>query len=364
MRFSKYLPVLFIIILFSCDRQPATDSDIHPLVADILFDKLMPEHEILVNHAEPSVRGSIYIIGGENACKALSSAFQKCDAFDNVNGRHVSDGLPDFSGETICMVIDDAAYPYWDYVQNNGQERMREHFIRQTISSLDTLCNLSRYDLDGRGYRAYAKMIIVADPYYLSWGKKDVDYMFGNIGCGIPVVQPSDLLFDSLLSDGSTELNVGIICDSVFTRSSVYVETLKSKSGNQNASCFASSPVQGKSALISFLELYRQNGGRTPLDAILVEDISIDMDALRKDIALVRDLKRPEYLTYGKFLSENLRVIESSEVMTAFCYNFLRSSNLFTHKIAYPKLLSFRTYPHPDESIHSSLILQSDDVQD
>lgn len=364
MRIKKIFPIFLCILPLSCNRQQAFDSDTHPLVAQILSDKSNPAYVSLSSHAEPSLQGDIYIIGGETACKALSTLFLSRDAHDNVNGRLVEDGLPDFAGETVCMVIDDAAYPYWDFIQTKGRDRMREHFLRQTISSLDTLCNLSQYDLEGKGHRDEAKIIILADPYFLSWGKKDVDLLFAATGCKVPVLQPSDLMFAKLLEDGPAPANVGIICDSIFTRSTIYTESLKSKAEGSDIKCFASAPTPGKSALFSFLDRYRENGGRTPLDAILIEDCSVDMAAFKRDITMSKDLNRPEYLTYGKLLSEGFRLIESSDVVMEYCFAFLRTSNLFTHKIAHPKLVSYRTCPHPDEDSHSFLILQSDDVQD
>lgn len=364
MKFAKHFLILICIFSTSCRMQSVSDSTTHPLVAAILSDKALPEYGRLASHTEPSINGDIYLIGGEKACKALSSVLLNYDAHNNVTGRHVPDGLPDFAGETVAMVIDDAAFPYWDFIQENGQEKMREHFLRLALSSLDTLSNLSVYDLEGKGRRDDAKIIIIADPYYLSWGKKDVDFLFENTLCRVPVLQPSDLLFEKLFSDPPAELNVGILCDSVFTRSSVYTECLKAQAGRPDVGSFAASPVAGKSALFSFLDLYRTNGGRAPINVLLVDDPTVDMDSLNKDLVKSKNLNRPEYLTYGKLLSDDLRIIESSDVVSDFCYSFLREYNLFTHKIAYPKLVSFRTSSIPDSESQDFLILQSDDVQD
>ena len=55
--------------------------------------------------------------------------FLTLDKFDNITGKPVPDGIPDFGGENFQFLIDKANGPYIDYIEAGNTAFLKEHLM-------------------------------------------------------------------------------------------------------------------------------------------------------------------------------------------------------------------------------------------
>lgn len=104
------------------------------------------------------------------------------DEFDNIDARKISDGLPDFAGETIVSVLDFADTPYDSLAGTaKGRDELRELAVRRSLDALRT--------------PARCKILIICSPALSEYGGSDVSDLFERIGCDVPVIYSSDTTF-------------------------------------------------------------------------------------------------------------------------------------------------------------------------
>ena len=169
------------------------------------------------------------------------------------------------------------------------------------------------------------------------------------------------MMFNTIFGGERKAFNVGIICDSTYIGTGIYPAIFRSKAaehGLVGAHCF-----EGHGSLYGFLDEYIASGNTVPLDAILVDDISLDPEELAAELAAIRDFSREESMKYGKYIAPTLGISCSYILTMKECYRLLRSSGMFTHKIARPdfKLYSVKPRPQPDGT--RFLLIPVNDVQ-
>ncbi len=77
------------------------------------------------------------------------------------------------------------------------------------------------------------------------------------------------------------------------------------------------------------------------MDAILIDDMNIDLSAFNQSLSQITSVMNAESLTYGNLISPNFRIIDSRSRICAATYSILRTSNLFTHFISQPRKLDY-----------------------
>jgi len=359
--------LLLILALTSCDRNVQGGRDTIALVKAIASDNSRYEHVLLSSFSKLPSSGDICLIGSPESCRLISESFLACDIAENARGRDWSDGLKDFAGEIFASVSDGRFSPYGAFVAEHGRDSLRDLAVRLAIAALDSKCSASIYDLDGNLVKTPAKVIILADPWLLGCGKFDIDTLFAMTSCTVPVLSPQDLLLDAALGGEKKYFNIGIVCDSLYLKDGVYGELFAAKAREYDilgARCFPSPATGTVDVLASFLEDYVQSGNTDTLDAVLIDDWSVDEDALRKEIAAMRDYNREEYMRYGKLLSPHFTVFTSSSITMKSCYSLLRERSLFTHRIAQPRSRSYTVAPRLDANGTQFLLIPSENVQD
>ena len=364
-RVIKYiLPLLAIAA--SCTK-PATPGRLPvKLVTDIVSgaDK---GREVIAAAVNPSSSGEIFIAGSPVTAAQYKDKFVSCDIFENVRGNSWSDGLKDFAGETFSLISDWANAPYEHFSTSQaGSDSLRELAVRYALAALDTRCNVSVYDLDGNARKNSAKIIVLADPWIHEFGLFDVDTLFTLTSCTVPVISPQELLFDEVLGGEHKSFNIGLICDSLYLNKGIYGQIFRSKSKSHDVvgtRFFEGAVSGGAGSLFQFLDAYAEAGNVSPLDAILIDDPNVDMEELRKDLQAARDYSREEYFNYGKFVSPDICVHNSCDLVMRRCYAILRSGSLFTHRIAQPEFKNYTVSPRPwAEDMQFLLIPETDDV--
>ena len=344
--------ILALALFSACQRNTVETRPTIQYVRDILSDKATTEYQILSANAAPATTGDIVVIGSSSQCAALSTQLSFCDMFDNFDGTAGSDGLADFAGEYIYSIIDEAGGAYSSYLSEGRIEQLRENTVRSVICAVDSTYSLTAYDIEGKGRKSPAKVIVLSDVHQFVYGKFDVDSLFLSTGCGINVVTPVEAMVRHAVpavSDG--KLNIGVIASPEVTDSTIYNAALSEILGGREVSCYAShvAATDSTDAVLSFLDSYIASGASEPLDAILVDDYDLAPSFVREGIRRASSLMSSESLVYGKYLSENVRFACPAEAVSAACYRILRDQNLFTHMIALPQSITYKTIRHPED---------------
>ena len=335
----RYFSILIWILLaaVSCQQQVHHGRAAIPLVYDIVHGT-DPAARIIEAHGTPTSDGEVFLVGSPLYTSLLAGHFLECDIADNVRGRSWSDGLKDFAGETFSCIEDHSFAPYAHFASR--PDSLRELAVRYAIAALDTRCNVSIYDLDGNASKASAKMLVLSDPWLCRYGRFDIDTLFTLTGKGIPVVSPQQLMLDAVLSGEKKSFNVGIICDSSYVESGIYQELFRAACTEHDVMGARCTVASGN--LYRFLDAYLESGGSEPLDAILVDDLSADLEAIGSQVDAIHSYSREESMKYGRYISRNVRIIDACELTMRECYDILRSQ-----KIAQPDSRIYGVSPRP-----------------
>lgn len=344
------LYILFLALLTACQGHTIETRPTVQYVRDIISFKNAPEHLILASNPEPARTGDLVVIGSSAQCAAVSTQISMSDAVDNFDGAHAPDGLVDFAGEYIVSIVDDAEGSYASYLSSGREEQLRENTVRSVISAIDSTYSLTAYDLEGKGRKAPAKVIILADVQQYVYGHFDVDTLFSCTGCGINVVSAFESMVKSAVpAEGTGKLNIAVIASPEVSDSTVYYAALSEILSGREVDCFAAhAGADTTNAVLSLLDSYIATGHSEPLDVILVDDYDLAPSEIAEGLNRASSLMSSESLVYGKYLSDDVSFSCPAEAVSMSCYQILREQNLFTHKIALPQSFSYKTVKHPE----------------
>ncbi len=365
-RFFSCLTLLVCtFVLFSCKEQQEGGREPVPYVKEILLNGEAPERAVLraASNVEPS--SDISIIGTRGECDALSEFLSTYDVRDNVDARFVEDGLPDFAGETFVSIADEVSFR--DVVAAGDTMEVRRQTVLRVMAAIDTVTHLSPYDMEGVAGKLRSKMILLADPYMSYYGSFDVDTLFRHSGCGIEVISPLGLALDDLFAhSGGKALNVALLYNSELSDSTIYQAHFAAKArehSNTDARCYPFAVERSDSLFYHVLEEFGHNGGDAKLDALLVADASVDMDALKIELADVVSILNESSLTYGRLLSDNFEIYDPVRISADYSYDSLRKGNMFTHNIAMPQSVTYRPFSNPNAADGSIILIPASYVQ-
>lgn len=328
------LPV-FVCMLSGCNAPVGTLKPVVPLVGEILADKYCPEYGILESCAVPDKYGAVFILGEETDCEVFSSALLSCDSRDNIRGNYAPDGLLDFSGERICSVVDFAGGDYSSYPASGLDDSLATQMVRLSLLAIDTLCYMSPYDLKGLAEQPRAKIVLLASSYADTYGMYDVDSLFNASGCGVFVVNPLTEMKKSAFSKGAA--NVGVLAPAENLSSGLYKDCVAFPAAGK-----------GRDVLTGFLDSYLAAGYSKPLDALIVDDYSVNCDSLASSLARIRSVMNEESVLYSPLISEKFRIIDPRTVVCSVCFDILRRDNLFAHRISMPRFEKYMTVRRPE----------------
>lgn len=361
------LPLALLSMLtlpLACRRQVVETHPTIPLVREILADKNGPRMRLL-RDLQPKPASDITLIGSDFACERLAEQFYFRDLQDNVDASFRMDGLPDFAGETFSCIED--SLDYSGLVAAGQSEELRRQTVLRVLAALDTVVHISPYDMDGLATKASSKMVVLADPFLTEYGGFDVDTLLQSSGCTVPVVRPVELMIDRAFEQGGRwDLSVGIICDPRFEDSGIYGKIFARKAaerGAKGASCAVFGIADRDSVLHRFLRRYRDAGNAKPLDAILIDDLAVQPDSLKIELAEIVSVMNESSMTYGRLISRNFVFLNTFDTVAECCYSLLRENNLFTHNIAKPQVSIYRPVPKPGSADGSVILIPGSYVQ-
>jgi len=340
--------------MVACGPKEENGRTAIPLVRNILSDKFSVEYKMLSGHSQGDPNADICIIGSEKECLAMADVLASRDKRDNVSGALESDGLKDFSGETISCIIDTMAPKYGGLLIARKEYIVRERAVKIAINAIDTVCHLSPYDLEGMGFKQSSKVMIIANPHMAKYGKFDIDTLFRGTGCACAVISPLGIMMDEALSEGRP-VSIGILAKPQFSYSEAYLDCFNTKSqlfqGVAGSQCTVLGAHSDSTSIIkSFLDDYIAEGHEEPLDVIMVDDLGLNINELKSELASLISIMNEESMVYGKLISNNFRFIDSASSTSRWTYNYLRSKNLFTHNIHLPQITTYIPVEAQDES--------------
>lgn len=358
--------VALLVLAASCTMQVQRSHFTVPYVDGILTDRTCYEYGLLASAAQFNPDASIVLVGSGEQCSHFSKALLECDVFDNVSGARSSDFLPDFSGETVVSIIDEVHTPYYG-VYDVSKDSLRTIAAQLGVAAIDTVYAAGRYDLESRGRKLPAKMVILADESLTEYGKFDLDTLFYEVGCKVKVISPLQVMVNEALSGGRRGMNVMLICDSASVVSgiseSVFKACAEHSDENRTAVSTAFYPLDDNWSLYDFLNDYLGDGNVAALDAILVDNPLVDVSKLRREYVHILDIDCVEHASYSNIIRPDFKIFESSECLCRNCYSILRTNNLFTHNIHYPKAFTMKTAEKPHSCKGGFMLISSTDVQ-
>ena len=364
MNYKPFLLCLLLLLPAACKRQVEEGRPTVPLVREILSDRSDPRAQLLRGR-KPASQSDITLIGSEFACDRLAEQLSFRDVQDNVDANRTVDGLPDFAGETFVCVED--VVPYAEILKRDGEEALREQTLLRVLATLDTVAHISPYDMEGLSVKPTSKMVILADPYLSEYGGFDVDTLFRSTQCKVPVFIPIERMIDQAFEQaGRWDLSVGIICAPQYDSTGIYERVFARKAaerGSKGASVVVMGTERRDSVLHDFLDRYQAAGNAKPLDAILVDDLSVSTDSLKIELAEIVSVMNESSMTLGRLVSRNFFFVDTFETVSAQCFNYLRENNLFTHNIAKPQVTVYRPVRRPDSEDGSIILIPGSYVQ-
>lgn len=361
-------PKLFLLTLLllpvACKRQVEVARQTIPVVREILSDRSDPRAQLLRGRV-PVSQAAITIIGPEFTCDRLAEQLSFRDLQDNVDARMVPDGLPDFAGETFACIEDVTSY--LDVLKIQGAEALRAQTVSRVLAALDTVAHISPYDMEGLSAKPMSKLVVLADPFLCEYGGSDVDTLFRSTGCRVPVISPIEKMIELAFEQGRRpDLSVGVLCDPQLDSVGVYEKIfarVAAEHGRRGASLVSIGVGQRDSVLYAFLDRYQAAGYTKPLDVILVDDLSVDVDQLKIELAEIVSVMNESSMTLGRLVSRDFSFIDAMETVSGQCYSFLRANNMFTHNIAKPQVTVYRPVRKPEAEDGSIILIPGSYVQ-
>ena len=186
----KRFSFLILLLAAACARTVPAGPQTVQLVQDILTGKAPHEAGILAAYPQHSSDGDIYIIGARDICTHLGTQMLMADNFDNIDGSPNPDRLPDFAGERIVCVIDQAFTPYDEYTDSLQRLQLRELTVRLMLAAMDTLMSADPVSFELNGRKSRAKMVVFASPELDTCGRWDADSLLHASGAKICLVTP------------------------------------------------------------------------------------------------------------------------------------------------------------------------------
>ena len=336
LRLLILVPAALLVMSCGADVRSFGESTIQ-FVRSILGNSESPEYKILKSYDPELSDAAIYLVGDPEACALAAAELVGADDRDNIDGTFEPDRLPDFAGERIASFADVANGPHDSLVLEGKGDFLRELIVRSVLKTVDTLCYVSPFDVEGIGHKSAAKLVVLADPAAAFYGVYDVDSLLLASSCNLPVVSPLFTLSRELVC--SDNLTVGVLTSRTRVASGIYSDVFvkaATAGGFKGLECVAF-PEQGDGdLLISYLDQYLESGISRPLSFLLVDVPGADLEQMGQTLERVRSVMNEESLRYASCMAPDFRIVETGPTLRSECYRILRERNIFTHRIAMP----------------------------
>ena len=318
-----------------------------PYVSGILADTTSAVFGMLKDGCADGRNGTIAVIGQEKDALSLTEWLMRCDCFDNVDGRVLPDSLPDFAGETFAVISDNANAPYCGYPEKGNAGFLREVNVRNFLAAVDTVCASSQFDGKQSVRKTASKAVILASSYSSAFGYGDICALTEASRSRVKVISPVHSMFRYAISRHGESGTFAVWTTDEILGAGVFSGVWKDLAEEYPAVKYdAFCPKPGNSLrerLLSFLEMYRESGRQDRIDAVLVDDTPLTAEMLNSALTSMRRSSDDGLAEYAGILADGFEFIDSGLPVAQECFRFLRQSNSFTHRVAYPASVRYST---------------------
>lgn len=315
-----------VIAVCSCKPKIVSERPVIDYVSEVIEERANPANKLLSSFDAREANANIVVFGPLEEVRPLAGAFLMYDRFDNVDARPVRDSLPDFAGEVITRVIMADAKPLEKLRTDDDQLALRELAVKAALACLDTASFRTPGDLSSYSHKVRGKAVVLTSSAMAAFGKYDVDSLFRSFGIEDAVFFPLELMADRAFA--KPETRIGIVSEQ---SAELYDEFFKYRddAAGHFIGVFPKESVLGEVSVVDSLAL----------DILLMDDYSVPADSLRKRFPKVE-------------------VITPGEVACEACFKAMRSRNIFTHRVAYPRRETYTALIRDDSEY---ILIDSDD---
>lgn len=187
---KKILFVLSVLLFSACgENKPVEEKpELLPIMEKALLDV---SSRFYANFAQfPKEKKSLPIgvfdsgTGGLTVLEVLLSS----DQIDNITGKLVPDGIPDFEGEHFTYVADRANMPYGNYAAEGKEKFFKELIIKDALFLLGNKYYFNPVDKEPQGVKDPSKIIIVACNTATAYGLSEINTLLKESGTGVKVI--------------------------------------------------------------------------------------------------------------------------------------------------------------------------------
>ncbi len=346
------------MMVSSCLQNGDGHDSYIPYVGTVLSDTSSTGYHVLQAQEAWDKYKAITITGDPTEILPIINEMLVADHFNNIDGRHVPDGLPDFSGEMIEALLDETNASYEGYIARDNSRFLREIEVRNFLSALDTNYLYSPYDRSQKEKRAGSKMVIFGSASSYLYGLHDVDTLCAMAQLEMPLFSSVGCMFDQVEKKVPEAQNLCIwttvdkVENDLYPQSYEKYKQEKGIVGGKNLHVFHPDiyvPVETR--FLDILDMYISSEMDEKIPVMIVDDPEVDILTLEKFVASVRSSTDESQLAYKNILAEDFELVVPARAIAETAYRYLRKQNGFTHKIAYPEFGGYITLPVNDLSV-------------
>ena len=361
-RHSLYILSIGLLFLQVSCRHDATVAFAPVAVAgEALADTASVWYKMLEGIRPSGKDGAIAIFGEFDETAVLSETLLASDMFDNIDGKRMPDGLPDFAGETLMPVFDVANGPYAGYFENMNEDFIREAALKGFLLATSCHCSSSIFDSSFSAQKPGTKLFIFSSSVLAGYGCPDVRYLVSASGLDTGVMSTVESSVSALFENAEQPSNIGVWASRDIISSGVYGNVFKEIRDRHTdkhseaylpwagaAEIVCLSPDYGGTAeesVRNFFESYSAAEYDTPLSGVIVDDLACRgaVDSLNIAAEKLRNSILPEAEACKRLMAPGFRFVSPAETVAADCYEWLRRHDRFTHIVAWPDAAGYMT---------------------
>ncbi len=327
-----------LAVFSACRRQTVQPRPTIPLVlsvsADTAWTGRVAAH---AGHIGPA--GSVAIIGEPGDAITLARYFQVSDTRDNIDGREKRDSLPDFSGETFEVILDNYNEPYEHFLAGGPYaaqrlDSLREAAVRGALFAWDSTC-----------VKTPAKLLIFTSSLQAEYGLFDVDTLQQLAGGRSLLLSPAKVMLESAYARGDRNM---VVWTTPKIQASGAWQSVFRREGWEDATLSVLSPASALDIRTEFRSLLRQyrNEGRK-MDVLLLDTYWANPSYLSSELDIIRQGGTEEDAYFDRMLPKTFHFMEPKSALVRATYDLLRGESLFTHRIARPGIRYYETVESP-----------------
>ena len=363
LRYCSYIPacVLIFLLQVSCNMKETEAFRPVAIAETALSDTASLWHKAMDGIPYGGKTGAIAVFGGFDETSVLSETLLCADMFDNIDGKNVPDGLPDFSGETVMPVFDIANAPYSGYITMMNENFLREAALKGFLGASSDHCSTSIFDSSLSADKPGAKLFIFSSSILAGYGCQDVEYLLSVAGLDTGVLNTVESAVSYLFSRASQLSNIGVCASRDIISSGVYGNVFrdvrnpytdrhseKYRPWAEAAEIVCLSPEMTGSAMDmvrKFFDSYMAAEYTTALSGVIMDDLTecAKVDSLNMAADSIMRSPLPEMEVYKKLMAPGFRFLSPAESIVSDSYNWLRANDKFTHIVAWPSAEGYVT---------------------